>query len=448
LQAEAAPDQTLAQNTDAGAASGRLHRILSIVVLTGAALVPVLVVPGGLDIFRQPKELALYAVAIIAATIAAAALTLGARVAADDAQRLALPAKLAAAGVVWTIVAAAFSRHRGLSFDALVYVASIVAVTIISALALRRVAVRLVAAAVLLPAVANATLIFLQATEIWNPWVFPPKVSARQHKNALLGNPNDVGAYLVAPLLFAVTLALTARRHRRIYGAVAAVLTAGLLVTETLTAIIAAAAAIVTLAFLRRRAREVVAATSLLCVVVVVTVFFAPVGERIREVVSARQISRFDWMISGRLPAFAAAWGMFTDDPVTGIGPGAFSFEYMPYRTELNQNYSAMFASQYRAVNFGEVHNDHLQLLAESGLPGYGLVLAAIAMVARLSFRKPTGSGSERERTARFLAFPLAMGLLVTMLTGFPLQLAAPAYTFAFLAGACLAWDGAEDDVA
>jgi O-antigen ligase len=91
-------------------------------------------------------------------------------------------------------------------------------------------------------------------------------------------------------------------------------------------------------------------------------------------------------------------------------------------------------------VNFGETHNDHLQVLAESGLPGYLILLAGLVYVARISFRRKREETDLRGRIASTLALPLVCGLAANMLAGFPLQLAAPAYTYAILGAACIAW--------
>jgi O-antigen ligase len=98
-------------------------------------------------------------------------------------------------------------------------------------------------------------------------------------------------------------------------------------------------------------------------------------------------------------------------------------------------------------VNFAEAHNDHLQLLAETGLPTYFALMAAIMLVGSISLSpRPVLMPDNREEIARVLALPLAILLIVVMSAQFALQLAAPACTFVLLGAVCVAWSG--DDAA
>jgi O-antigen ligase len=89
-------------------------------------------------------------------------------------------------------------------------------------------------------------------------------------------------------------------------------------------------------------------------------------------------------------------------------------------------------------TNFGEVHNDHAQLLAETGLPGYLLFLAAIfAIVRAVRERKTTDA---RSSIARGIALPLAGTLLVLGLAQFPLYVTITRQLLVTMAGLLIGW--------
>ena len=58
-------------------------------------------------------------------------------------------------------------------------------------------------------------------------------------------------------------------------------------------------------------------------------------------------------------------------------------------------------------MNFGETHNDHLQVAAETGLPGYALLAGAIAL-PRDSGRGGAATTRHRGRASRRSATPFA----------------------------------------
>jgi O-antigen ligase len=447
--------ETLAGNSsqsETASAGGGCERLIAWLLLAGAALVPVMVITTADDIFRLPKELVLRTVAILGAALAVNCLLLRRiRLGADERRRLALPAGLAAAGLLWAGIAAIFSSNRALSVDGLVYLSTLLVVVLLSAYTFRRgVPPFAVAAAVFLPALVNGTIALLQASGVWNPWVFGDRYG-RSTYNALLGNVNDVGAYLVPPIVFAFVLATVLRRLRWLYAAIGAVLLLGLMVTLTLTSIIATGAALAALGVVlaRRtglRARWVAIVAGVLLVLAIAPFTYAPLEKRLVRIARSAASGEIGKSVSGRFVPFAAAWEMFRSDPFTGVGPGCFKFNYLQYRLHLDYHYPRLLAaSGPMRTNFGETHNDHLQVLAESGIPGFLILLAGLVYVARISLRRKKEEPEDRTRIAATLALPLVVGLAANMLAGFPLQLAAPAYTYAILGGACIAWRGSDD---
>lgn len=419
-------------------------KLLAALLLIGAVVVPTLISIEGDDHFRMPKQLAMYAVAIAAAAVFATGLTLGRlEIDPDARRRLRIPAMLAAAGLAWGALATLLSTNRALSVDAMVWGGSLVAVFLLAVYALRAVPLHYVAAAVFVPALINATIVFLQAAHLWNPWVFPENTTDRAMRNALLGNPDDVGVYFAAPALFALVLTTTQKRRRVVYGIISAALVAALLASETLTAIGAFSVAAVAVVIVRRPGLGLIALAALPLILTAV-LFLGPTRDRAFALVRNLQKGNWGRVVSGRLLPFATAWHMFAERPLVGVGPGCFKFHYMDASIHLRDAKARLYTvSATQAVNFGEAHNDHLQILAEMGLPGYAVVIAGIVFIGLVSrARPPTG---EREDVARTLAFPLAVLVLIVMIAQFALQLAAPAYTYALLGAICLAWRPFDD---
>lgn len=418
----------------------RFETLIATVLLSGAAVVPMMVSLEGLAVFRFPNELAMITVAILGWVIAGSGLLLRPSSARVMWTHCRIPIVLAAATLGWVLLTAAASDALPLSMKAFPFIASSLSVAVLSSFALRRVSIVAVAAAIAIPVLLNVTVIALQAGRFWNPWVFEYDYQ-RMYKNALLGNPNDVGAYLTGPLVFFAALAVNGLPRRMLFLLGAIVCLAGIMISETLTAFAGTLVGVTVLGLLRYRIRGVIFPLSIIGILVVGTMAYEPLRTRVGYKVLAATNLDIDRVISRRLPAFATAWEMFEDHPLTGVGPGGFKQHYMEYRIKLASSWLRQFHSPYAALeeSFREVHNDHLQILAESGFPAYVLLLAGSAAVASISFRRRSPEGEEG-KTARLFALPLVASLMVVMITGFPLQLAPSAYTFALLGGACFAW--------
>src|SRR5262249_37710262 len=107
-----------------------------------------------------------------------------------------------------------------------------------------------------------------------------------------------------------------------------------------------------------------------------------------------------------------------------GVGPGCYRYEFYDYKIRVEDKHRSLTLASTRAGQFGEAHNDHLQTMAQTGLPGYLLLLAAGGLAARSSFsrRRPSIEG----RFARLAALPLVVGFMVNAMPQFPLELAGP----------------------
>lgn len=419
-------------------------RLLAFCLLGSAALIPLIVNPRGSDIFRLPKELALYTAAILAITIVANGIVLGGSVDRAHLRRLRLPIILSGAGLLWMLFSTIFSTNRSLSGHAFFYVLSAIVVFLGAAYALRRVSADALSAAILFPALVNALIVWSQASGLWNPWVFPAHASRREMNNALLGNVNDVGAYLVPAVVLAVVAALFSRRWRWMYIASAAILAGALILTQTITAIAAATVALGALVIHVFRTRSVSrtfawALAAVLLFLLAAPLFYAPLRQRVRSTTDALTDERLNQASSNRLLPFATAWDMVRTRPLVGMGPGSFKFNYMDFSMRVQRKHPRLFAAA-TPMNFGETHNDHLQVLAETGVVGYLILLAAAILIVRQILRGVGADDDVRVQMAKTMALPMLLALGTNMIAGFPLQLAAPTYTYALLAGAGIAW--------
>lgn len=425
--------------------AGRSRSWLIAATLLGAGiiLIPVLYTGGALDAFRLPKEMAFRAEAIALALTGVFAVT-APRASWRDVLA-ALPRRewyLLAAVAIWSIVATMTSTNRPLSEASLVTIAAAIAIYI---------ATRLVAPGVRLPALfvifagalANAVVVTLQELRIWNPFVFPTEIQGHMQSVGLLGNANDVGTLLAGPAVAALIAAVAVKDWRRLlFGAAAAILFTGIAMSQTRTAMIAFVAGTI-VAMLLRPWRQAVAVAAVL--VIFAAVALRPstgIGSNFRRLLTAARQHDYPTLFSERLVPFLSAVEMVRAHPVTGVGPGAFKYHFMLTRLALETRYPPQWTRGW-PMNFGETHNDHLQVAAETGLPGYALFVAGIALVAIPARRRGDRSGprTAEQIVGRAIRTPLAATFFVIALAQFPVQIAAPRLMFLTLGALAISWD-------
>ena len=406
---------------------------MKFILAAGAVLIPV-IYSGGLDVFNLPKELvfraeaiALLAAGVFWATSKARTWTLGVR-------RNAIV--LAAVIVAWAAITTATSTNRLLSADALLTIAAAAVIFVATLLAAQTTSIGAVDV-LMFGACANAALVVLQELKIWSPFVHAAFVSGHYASVGFLGNTNYVGTFLAAPALAAIVMAIVAAGKRRwIYAVIAVLLVTGLALSASRTAVVAVVAALVVLVVRFRR--------GWLAIAVVALPTLSPktaLGIRARELVDAASKRDYERLFSERLLPALAAVDMIRDHPLLGVGPGCFRYQFMGYRLRLDEHYPKAWTRGYPG-NWGAAHNDHLQVAAETGLPGYALFFAAIGIGAGLGRR---GAPARVETSfARALRWPLAALALVLCIAQFPLELAAPRLMLISLGALCITWD--EDD--
>jgi len=415
------------------------ERTVLAVLAAGALAIPT-IITSGTDAFRLPKELAFRAEAILLLTAAVFWLTSRKRT-----WRIGRGAELvvAAAIVGWTLLTAATSTNRLLSADGLITVVAASILFLVTCVAAQELS--LVAVDVLMVgACANAALVILQETNLWTPLALT--VPGHYASVGLLGNANDVGTFLVGPAIAAVVVAVTSPGARRwIYALIALLLGGGVVASGTRTALGALVVALIVFALLHSRRAAIVVVAALAILALPLLSRSTAIGTGVRDVVAAARARDYPRLFSERLVPFLAAADMTRDHPLLGVGPGCFKYHYMAYRVALATHYPATLTQGW-PQNWGEVHNDHLQVASETGLPGYALFLGAIAVAAGIGTRRRAPLASPEAAFARALRWPLAAAAFVICLGQFPLELAAPRLMLLSLGALCIAWD--RDDAA
>ncbi len=371
--------------------------VLLALVLLGTVVIPFAVLPSAFDEFRLPKEMALRAEALVILSVFLGALVLGSAKRMRFDRWLILPV----IALIWMAIVAVTSTNPTLS--ALRLAAG--AATFIVFVATMQVAEggRMLLPLLGLPlgaAIVNALVDILEELNLWRP--FPPNPELTQHlrSNAFIGNPNEVGSYLAVAALACLAAAIADVGRRRWFVIGAAVLSAGVVASQTLTAVVALIAGAFVLFALISWKHALAAAVVPLVVVACV----APLRNRAVSMTRMFRSGDYNLLVSDRLAPSVSAFLMTADHPLTGVGPGAFGWNYYVYKPRAEQRFPLLQKAWSRGTNFGEVHNDHLQVLAEGGVPGYLIFVALAAMLGAISRRRLAPPDSAPQRFAVFLA--------------------------------------------
>jgi O-antigen ligase len=392
--------------------------------------------PGSIDVFRTPKDVALLICCLVILVVGAAGALLSDDVARAFRRLQTPPVILALAAAAWTIISSLASLRPNASFWAPFTVVCF-AVFFCAAFLTASGRHLLALLVVLIPAAVNATIATLQSTQIWYPWVVDPRIPMRLRTTGLIGNPNDLGTYLVIPALAALAAGLAWRRHRWLL-VIAMLLVAGIASAQSVTPFIATAAGVFVMTLTSRtRGVRLVVIGAVLALLAAASIHPGSRArfQSLRESASSGQLPE---MTSFRIMPAVTALEMFRDRPLLGVGPGSFSAMYMAYKLRtIDEKYPQWV--RLGNESFGQVHNDHLQVLAETGAPGYLMFLTALVMLGMVSLRRIAIDDS-RTQFARLFALPAAVTFAVLALAQFPMQLTAPMVPAIYLAALCFAW--------
>ena len=410
---------------------------LAWLVIAGVVLVPLAFVYDSLDRFHVIKESITRAEALVGLLLLVAAAAFGStdRLRAMLGERMVVA--VVAAGVAWAVITTALSTHRLLSIESLVTVLTSALVFLIAWHAAPRVS--LVVLLLLVPVVlVNVVVQSLQEYGIYQPFRGGEDLPLHLRAVALIGNPNVVGTYmaLVAILLAAAATAVQGwRRWLCAFGGLVA--SAGVIVSGTRTAVIALVVGLVVLALHLSLKYALVTAVALVVLFGIAAAQNVAVVERILELPKRFRAEGLETVTSGRGTPALAAWLMFRDHPLSGVGPGAFRYHYMDYQIRARAAAPELLRGHW-FTNYGEAHNDHLQILAEGGLLGYVLFLAGVFVVIRQTRR--SDADDARAAVARRVAIPAAATFLVLCLAQFPLYIAVSRHLLVTMAGLLVGW--------
>lgn len=428
----------MASTTQSPAASVRndsFGKALAAILLAAMAIVPLVYTRNGADVFRVGKLTVFRADGILILAVVAIALLWNIPGVRDWRPRR-VDVLLAAAAVLWTVVTMLTSTNRANSLIAVL--------TIILAMAIFLAATR--AAQVIGPmwlyvlfgsAIVIVVVMFLQLRDVWI--VIEAPIAAgmnaldrfRLAEGSLFGNRNYAGTFLVLPAILAFVFATRSRgRIRVLHCATFAILAIGLLGARTMTALGATAVGIFTVLVMLSWKRALVGSLIVIALVGAYFAFYTPVQTRGRHFVEAIRTGQFGELSPGRVTAYRTAWRMFLDNPVFGVGPGRFGGEFLTYVIAAHE--------PPPSVNFGETHNDHLQVLAETGAIGYAILVAAMIILAKISFR--ARGDDETTNFAADAALPVVTSFAVVTLAQFPMQTEATMVTYATIAGLLRGW--------
>lgn len=112
-----------------------------------------------------------------------------------------------------------------------------------------------------------------------------------------------------------------------------------------------------------------------------------------------------------RLNRWKSAWGMFSDRPLFGFGPGTYAFEYAPYQQSKDKTIIST-----NAGDGGNAHSEYLGPLSEQGALGTIFMLGLIAstVLAGVRLYKTT----QLSKLERMLGLTTFLGLITYYLHG------------------------------
>jgi putative inorganic carbon (hco3(-)) transporter len=196
------------------------------------------------------------------------------------------------------------------------------------------------------------------------------RVTIGRELGSLIGDPNDLALTLLFPLGFAGALFVTrVQWFDRILGAMGCIMIVlGIVATQSRGGLLGLVAVAAVLAMSRIRSKLLIATGAIVLAVGLYSVM--AISQRQSGGAAEQGI---DESAEGRLIAWETAWNMAKARPITGVGivNSAESFYF----------YTPIWSGKNHAV-----HSTWLQILAETGFPGFILFLLMVIAVFRSSF--------------------------------------------------------------
>lgn len=426
----------------ANVSQGRVQRLTWMLLVVSVLAIPLVVWLPARDSFRVPKEIFARAAVISTAAVLGISILFSRHALQQLVRgwRTHKAVLIPCAGIViWSLITTITSTNRTVSLYSLIWLLTATLFFVLT-LFLSKHASLLVPRLLMIPLIVNSVTAVLQEFRIWSPFRF--KQLDLSSTSGFVGNPNDLGAYLVPVALTVTAFALIDRR--KVTSLLLLLLAiGGLLASQTATAIVAFSVGAITMHLIApgRRNRLVprILVAGLILALSLAFLASATYRQRAHRMVVGLASGDLDDFLSGRILPFTAALYMAVEYPLFGVGPGCFSWQYFDYKIRVAQDHPLAAESELRGTNYREVHNEYLQVSAETGMVGLFLLLSSLIVVGRItvSLRDSTDL---RRQFARLLALPLSLSLATLALGGFPLHLAAPCITYLFLAAVCCSW--------
>jgi len=128
-----------------------------------------------------------------------------------------------------------------------------------------------------------------------------------------------------------------------------------------------------------------------------------------------------DVLEEGRFSVWMSTYNIFKDYPLLGSGYGSFVYIYPSYTTRTNQGW----------VN--HAHNDWLELLSDTGIVGFLIVLAAFILLSTKELLKAFSSSKDKIIYLYFGLYMAIFSIAVHCLTDFNLRTTANSFLLAVL---------------
>jgi O-antigen ligase len=288
--------------------------------------------------------------------------------------------------------------------------------------------------ALAVPAAVLSVVAVGQFHGVFSPFDFRDPLQERIRITSLAGGAFDLAAYLVLPALIAQLALRRSGRRWWLWGVVLALAIYAIAVTQTLSAVLALLAGTFVLQLTLVPWRRVAAATAVIAVLaVVVGLGVEPLRQRLDTKVASLRSGDLNRVLTGRLDGWRAAVWMFRQEPLTGIGHGAYRAEFGTAKLALLEEGKHFYRRQHQPY-FSNAHNEFLEVAAETGWLGVMALLWGVGWLAReLARRWREAAGSERRRRRVGLMAAGVVALLVLAVTNFPLRLGLVAYPYLFL---------------
>ncbi|MBI4454424.1 MAG: O-antigen ligase family protein [Acidobacteria bacterium] len=415
---------------------------------TLVALLPLVITPGGRDIFRLGKE-------VFAQMIAFALVSL-AGIEVIQEKRSAFVSKMIllpmAAFCVWSAVSVFWAAVRPLALYALFNLLLFCLFLLALARLLEPRHLRFVILLNLLPA--SITSIYT-AIQYWglDPLLLTPQgtvLSGRENAGGLVGDVNSAGCYLALSLMLSANSIFLERfLIRKAWALIGCgVVLGGLLFTQTLTAIAAAAAAAVIWMALNSYLYVYHSGEKRKLWIVMLCLFLLAGGTgavftlknpnfRQRLLTRYQNFRAGDWarLTSYRAPIFAVTWHMAMESPLMGHGLQSFETDFYAAKLRHRPGQRISMPGSIESTP-RQSHNEYLQVFAELGVVGLTTLLIFIGGLLHLGFLGFLSSSRFEDRQLMISFLSALVTILVASVGFFPAHLALTAVWIAMVGSA------------